>query len=113
MDNLTQQKCVPCEGGVPPLTAEEISVYTLQVPQWHVIENHHIVREWKFADFATALAAVHAIGAIAEAEGHHPDIRFGWGYLEVTLYTHAINGLFSNDFIVAAKIDHALGESRA
>lgn len=108
MDDLTQGKCVPCEGGVAPLSADEISEYSPQVPQWKVIENHHIVREWKFADFASALKAVHVIGDIAESEGHHPDIRFGWGYLEVTLYTHAIDGLFRNDFIMAAKIDKAL-----
>jgi 4a-hydroxytetrahydrobiopterin dehydratase len=90
------------------LTAEEIAIYEPQVPEWRVVDGHHIVREWKFPDFASALAAVNIIGAIAETEGHHPDIRFGWGYAEVTLYTHAINGLFSNDFIVAAKIDRAL-----
>lgn len=72
------------------------------------MENHHIVREWKFSDFTLALKAVDAIGAIAETEGHHPDIRFGWGYLEVTLYTHAIDGLFRNDFVMAAKIDAAM-----
>jgi 4a-hydroxytetrahydrobiopterin dehydratase len=109
MENLTQAKCVPCEGGVAPLTEAEIAEFTPQVPEWRVVEHHHIMREWKFPDFASALKAVNAIGAIAESEGHHPDIRFGWGYLEVTLYTHAIDGLFKNDFILAAKIDAVLG----
>ena len=108
MENLLQGKCVPCEGGIPNYTPAEIAEFAPQVPQWHVVENHHIVREWKFPDFVSALKAVNAIGAIAESEGHHPDIRFGWGYLEVTLWTHAIGGLFKNDFIMAAKIDAAL-----
>lgn len=99
---------MPCEGGILPLTAERVAELTPQVPEWRVAENHRLVREWKFPDFASVLAAVNTIGVIAEAEGHHPDIRFGWGYLEVTLYTHAIDGLFTNDFIVAAKIDQAL-----
>lgn len=109
MEDLTKGKCVPCEGGIPAYTAERVAEFAPQVPGWKVVENHHLVREWKFPDFASALAAVNAVGAIAESEGHHPDIRFGWGYLEVTLYTHAINGLFKNDFIMAAKIDQALG----
>jgi len=108
MNELVNGKCVPCEGGVPRLTADEIAAYAPQVPEWRVVENHHIMRKWTYADFASALKAVNAIGAIAEAEGHHPDIRFGWGYVEVTLFTHAIDGLFLNDFIVAAKIDRAL-----
>jgi 4a-hydroxytetrahydrobiopterin dehydratase len=108
MEDLTKGKCVPCEGGVLPLSSAEISGFAPQVPLWNVVDNHHIMREWKFSDFATALKAVNIIGAIAESEGHHPDIRFGWGYLEVTLYTHAIDGLFRNDFIMAAKIDAAL-----
>mgnify|MGYP001594995173 CR=1 FL=1 len=108
MEDLTQAKCVPCEGGVPPLTEAEVSELIAHVPQWRAVENHHIVREWKFPDFASTLTAVDSIGALAESEGHHPDIRFGWGYLEVTLTTHAINGLFKNDFILAAKIDAAL-----
>jgi 4a-hydroxytetrahydrobiopterin dehydratase len=108
MDDLAQGKCVPCEGGIPPYTPAQSAELAPQVPEWRIVENHHLIREWKFPDFASALTAVNAIGAIAEAEGHHPDIRFGWGYLEVTLYTHAINGLFKNDFIMAAKIDAIL-----
>lgn len=108
MEDLTQGKCVPCEGGIPKLTHDEIATYLPQVPQWHVVDDHHIVRRWEFADFAASLKAVNAVGTLADAEGHHPDIRFGWGYLEVTLYTHAIDGLFLNDFILAAKIDRAL-----
>lgn len=109
MEDLTTQKCVPCEGGIPKYTHDEIAALSPQAPQWRIVDDHHIVREWKFPDFASALAAVNAIGAIAEREGHHPDIKFGWGYLEVTSYTHAIGGLHKNDFILAAKIDAALG----
>ena len=108
MHELTHDRCVPCEGGIPPYTEAQIAELAPQVPAWTVVDNHHLVREWKFKDFAGALTAVNVIGAIAEAEGHHPDIAFGWGYLKVTTLTHAVGGLSRNDFILAAKIDKAL-----
>lgn len=108
MDDLTKQHCEPCEGGIPPMSSGRIAELLPQVPGWRSVDGHHVVREWKFKDFASALKAVDTIGALAEAEGHHPDIRFGWGYLEITLFTHAIKGLSINDFIMAAKIDAVL-----
>jgi 4a-hydroxytetrahydrobiopterin dehydratase len=108
MQDLLHGKCVPCEDGIPRYSSDEIAELAPQVPEWRVVDGHHIVREWKCKDFAAALAAVDAIGAVAEREGHHPDIRFGWGYVEVTSFTHAIDGLHANDFILAAKIDRAL-----
>jgi 4a-hydroxytetrahydrobiopterin dehydratase len=108
---LADQNCIPCRGGVPPLTPAQIAPLARQVPDWQVIENHHIRREFKFPDFKTALAFVDAIGAEAEAQGHHPDLELAWGRVGVTLYTHKIDGLAEADFVMAARIDrlHARG----
>ncbi len=104
--SLTEKTCVPCRGGVPPLTPEEAGAYRDQVPDWELTQGAtRIERGFKFGDFAGAMAFVTQVGALAEAEGHHPDIAFGWGYARVTLYTHKIKGLHENDFIMAAKID--------
>jgi 4a-hydroxytetrahydrobiopterin dehydratase len=75
------------------------------IPEWKVENNHHLERRYKFDNFKNALEFVNRIGAVAEDEGHHPDIRFGWGYADITVYTHAIDGLTESDFILAAKID--------
>jgi 4a-hydroxytetrahydrobiopterin dehydratase len=107
---LAQKTCTPCKGGVAPLTAAQAKALLAQAPGWALVEdNRKIEREFRFRDFAQALALVDDIGALAEAEGHHPDIKFGWGYATVTLYTHKINGLHENDFIVAAKINRLPG----
>jgi 4a-hydroxytetrahydrobiopterin dehydratase len=97
---------VPCHGGVPRLRGAEIEGYVKELqPDWAVAEEHHLVRAYKFPNFAAALAFVNRVGAVAESEGHHPDISFGWGYAEIKIYTHAIDGLSESDFILAAKID--------
>lgn len=104
--DLTSQKCVPCEGGTKPLTQKEIEPYLTNVKDWKVKdEGKKIEKKFRFKDFKQALAFVNQIGEIAEKEGHHPDIDFGWGYAEIELSTHAIGGLSVNDFILAAKID--------
>lgn len=104
--SLTEKTCVPCRGGVPPLTPVEAQVYRDQVPAWQLTNGAtRIERDFKFGNFADAMIFVNQVGDLAEAEGHHPDIAFGWGYAHVTLYTHKIKGLHENDFIVAAKID--------
>jgi 4a-hydroxytetrahydrobiopterin dehydratase len=106
MSALHKEDCVPCQGGVPPLDAGEIDALLPEVPGWHLAaEPPHILRRWTFPDFQTALDFVTAVGGVAEAAGHHPDITFGWGYAEVSLYTHAIKGLQRADFVLAAKID--------
>jgi 4a-hydroxytetrahydrobiopterin dehydratase len=105
MSELASKNCVPCKGGVPPLAGKELEELARQVPQWKVVEGHHIRRDFKFADFAQALAFVNKVGAIAEEQGHHPDILLSWGKAEVTTWTHKINGLTESDFILAAKID--------
>jgi len=105
MSELASRNCVPCHGGVPRLTGAELDVYARQVADWLVVDEHHLLRAYKFNNFAAALAFVNRVGALAESEGHHPDISFGWGYAEIKIYTHAIDGLSESDFILAAKID--------
>jgi 4a-hydroxytetrahydrobiopterin dehydratase len=106
MSALQNEDCVPCKGGVPPLDASEIKTLLPEVPKWRLAADPpKILRRWRFPDFQTALDFVVAVGGVAEAAGHHPDITFGWGYAEVSLYTHAIEGLQRADFVLAAKID--------
>ena len=110
---LADKKCVPCRGGVPPLKGKELDNLHKVVPQWTVIDEHHLVREFKFPDFAQALAFVNRVGAVAEEQGHHPDILLAWGKAEITLWTHKVNGLTESDFIMAAKINRLLpGENK-
>jgi len=106
-EDLADQKCVPCKGGVPPLKGEELRELHRLVPEWIVTKEHHIHREYRFPDFKQALDFVNRVGAVAEEEGHHPDILLGWGKAEITLWTHKIDGLTLSDFIMAAKIDRA------
>ena len=96
---------MPCHGGVPRLTAEETGPLLAQLEGWQVLDAPHLSKEYKFKNFADALAFVNRVGEVAEAEGHHPDIEFGWGYARVRVYTHAIDGLSESDFILAARID--------
>lgn len=106
-EELTDKKCVPCEGGVPPFTKEQIEEYLAQLKgEWEVVEGKKIQRTFERKDFVDALSFINKIGEIAEAEGHHPDIRlFGYKNVEIELSTHAIKGLTENDFIMAAKIE--------
>src|SRR5215510_2144089 len=105
MSGLSEKTCVPCRGGVPPLTADEIKPLATQVDRWSVVNNYHIEKEFKFPDFKAALDFVDKVGAIAEAQGHHPDIYLAWGKAAVKIWTHKIDGLTESDFILAAKID--------
>ncbi len=104
--SLAEKKCIPCEGGVEPLTKEEAEKLLAQLRGWELSKDaKEIQKSWKFADFAQALAFVNAVGTVAEAENHHPEIEFTWGKVEIELTTHSIGGLSENDFILAAKID--------
>ena len=103
--SLTDKNCIPCQGGVPPLTAEEVGNLCPQVPDWKVDENHHLARSFQFNDFVTALAFVNEVGNVAESEGHHPNIHLTWGQVDISIWTHKIDGLSESDFILAAKID--------
>jgi 4a-hydroxytetrahydrobiopterin dehydratase len=105
--DLTHRRCAPCEGGVPPLSPERIEEYLRALPAWkRTPDGQRIRRDWRVKDFLTALDFFQRIGQIAEEEGHHPDLHLS-GYRNVTveMWTHAINGLSENDFILAAKID--------
>jgi len=107
MDKLSDKKCAPCEGGVEPMTRADFAPYIEQVAAWDIIDDARMERNFQFKDFPEALAFVNEVGAIAEEEGHHPDILIhGWNKVKITLWTHAIGGLSINDFIVATKIDH-------
>ncbi len=104
--DLTQKKCVACEGFETPLNKVEAEVLLKQAPSWLLSEDGKwISREYKFKNFAEALAFTNKVGAIAESEGHHPDLELGWGRVKISLTTHAIKGLSENDFIVAAKVN--------
>lgn len=104
--SLSQKKCVACEGFEAPFVREEAEVLLRQVNGWKLSEDaKHISKEFKFKNFAEALAFTNKIGALAEQEGHHPDLTLGWGRVAVSLTTHAIKGLSENDFILAAKTD--------
>jgi 4a-hydroxytetrahydrobiopterin dehydratase len=105
MSELAERQCVPCRGGVPPLQGDEINTLSDLLPDWEVVAEHHLRREFKFKDFREALDFVNRAGELAEAQGHHPDICFGWGKVEVTIWTHKIDGLTESDFVLAAKID--------
>jgi 4a-hydroxytetrahydrobiopterin dehydratase len=103
---LASKTCTPCRGGVPPLTREQVEVFHAQAPDWQLPEDaRHIERSFRFRNFREALTFVQEIGELAEAEGHHPNISFGWGKATVSLQTKKINGLHENDFIMATKID--------
>ena len=108
MSDLASKRCVPCEGGVPPLTKDRIAQLISQVDGWTVEGGHHITRTLTFPDFVQALAFVNRVGELAENEGHHPDIYLTWGRVRIDIWTHKIDGLTESDFILAAKID-ALG----
>ncbi|MDO8739947.1 MAG: 4a-hydroxytetrahydrobiopterin dehydratase [Candidatus Woesearchaeota archaeon] len=107
MSDLIQKKCVPCEGGVPTLTEEEIKKYMPQLKDgWEVLENIKIKKLFKLADFKEAMVFVNKVADLAESEGHHPDITIHYNKVDIVIWTHAIGGLSENDFILAAKIDN-------
>jgi 4a-hydroxytetrahydrobiopterin dehydratase len=105
VSELAERQCVPCRGGVPPMAGDEIRRMLEQLSGWEVRNEHHLRKEYKFANFREALAFVNRVGELAEEQGHHPDICFGWGQAEIRIWTHKIDGLTESDFILAAKID--------
>jgi 4a-hydroxytetrahydrobiopterin dehydratase len=108
--DIAERTCTPCRGGIPPLTPEEAAALQRQTPDWELLEEgRKIRRTFTFSDFRGALDFVGRVGELAEAEGHHPEIGFGWGFATVSLYTRKIKGLHENDFIMAAKIDRLAG----
>lgn len=105
MSGLAAKSCEPCRVGAPALKGKGLDDLHAQVPEWQVVNEHHLKRLFAFPDFVTALAFVNKVGEIAENEGHHPDILLGWGKAEITIWTHKIDGLTESDFVLAAKID--------
>ena len=105
MTELASKTCVPCKGGTPPLKGAELDELRQQLPEWEVVDEHHLKRVFRFKNFREALNFVNEVGELAEEQGHHPDISFGWGRVEVTVWTHKIDGLTESDFIFAAKVD--------
>ena len=110
---LADRACVPCRGGVPPLTAGQIAPLLAQLAGWKVVDDHHLERTYRVKNFARALDLVNRIGAIAEEQNHHPDLSLAWGRVGVTIWTHKINGLTESDFVFAAKCDRAFTTSEA
>ena len=105
MSDLASKTCVPCRGGTPPLKGAALHEFSHQLPNWDVIDEHHMTRTFTFPNFQKALDFVNRVGAVAEEQGHHPDILLTWGKAEITLWTHSVSGLTESDFIMAAKID--------
>ena len=109
MSELAQKQCVPCRGGVPPLTGAELQALQAQLgADWQVINEHHLEREYRFDDFRQALDFTVRVGEMAEEQDHHPDIFLAWGKVKLTIWTHKIDGLTESDFVFAAKADALL-----
>jgi 4a-hydroxytetrahydrobiopterin dehydratase len=105
MSELAARSCIPCKGGVAPLKGEEIKPLISQLEGWSVVDEHRLVKTYKFSDFVGALRFVNRLGEIAEKEWHHPDLHLAWGRVKVEIWTHKINGLTESDFVFAAKTD--------
>ncbi|HEU4355387.1 MAG TPA: 4a-hydroxytetrahydrobiopterin dehydratase [Actinomycetota bacterium] len=107
--DLASMECMPCRGGIPPLTPEEIAPYLADLGNgWNVVDDHHLEKEYRFPDFRQALDFTDRVGALAEEVGHHPDIELAWGRVKLTVWTHKIGGLHEADFVFAAKADTVL-----
>lgn len=109
MSGLASRICVPCQGGVPPLTADEIAPLLAQLPDgWTCVDGHHLRKQFAFPDFVTGLEFVNRVAGLAEAVGHHPDLLLSWGKVVFTVWTHKIDGLAEADFVFAAKAEQLL-----
>ena len=110
MTELAEKQCVPCQGGVPPLRPERVAELLSLLDGWTAARNHHLKKICSFPDFVQALGFVNRIGAIAEEQGHHPDIYLTWGKVRIEIWTHKVDGLTESDFILAAKIDRVANQ---
>ena len=112
MEDLADKKCMPCEDGIPAFDINEIHKYLKKIDGWDVLQDkensYFIEKKFKFINYVESEKFVIKAGEVAETEGHHPDITFGWGYAKISITTHAIEGLSENDFILAAKIDQII-----
>ena len=110
-NQLVKSNCVPCQGGVEPLNGQAVCGLARDIASnWKVVDEHHLEKEFEFKDFQQALDFVNLVGQLAESQGHHPDIYLSWGKVKLTIWTHKINGLHRNDFILAAKVDELVLE---
>ena len=109
MTDLSEKKCIPCKGGIPGFEITEIHKYLKMVDGWQVKADeskiYYLIKEFKFKNFLESQSFVNKVGSIAETEGHHPDVMFGWGYATIQIFTHKIKGLVESDFVLAAKVD--------
>ncbi|MFH1811078.1 MAG: 4a-hydroxytetrahydrobiopterin dehydratase [Pseudomonadota bacterium] len=105
MSDLAQRSCEPCRGGVPAMSKSDIDPLLAQLDGWQVVDFHHLTKTYRFDDFAQGLDFVNLLGAVAEREGHHPDLHLSWGQVRVDIWTHKIDGLTESDFVLAAKSD--------
>ena len=109
MSDLHDKSCVPCKGGILPFAISEIHKYLKKIDGWDVKSDdekkYYLIKQFKFNNFLESQVFINKVGDLAEKEGHHPDIWFGWGYAKIKIFTHAINGLHENDFVLASKID--------
>jgi len=109
MSDLAAQQCVPCKGGVPALKGKDLTALLERLGHgWRVVDEHHLEKQYEFKDFAQALAFTNRVGAVAEEQGHHPDIYLTWGKVRLTVWTHKIDGLTESDFVFAAKAEKEL-----
>jgi 4a-hydroxytetrahydrobiopterin dehydratase len=109
MTELAEKECVACRAGVPPLKGEELKKLLGHLNSgWHVVQEHHLEKEYRFENFREALGFTNKVGELAEQQGHHPDIYLAWGKVKLTIWTHKIDGLTESDLIFAAKADHLL-----
>ena len=106
--DLASRECVPCRGGIPPLTPEQREPLLAQLSGWQVVDGHHLKKEYTFKNFVEALAFVNRVGVVAEHNGHHPDLYLTWGKVRIEIFTYKIDGLTESDFVLAAKCDHVL-----
>ena len=109
MSELAAKQCVPCRGGVPPVSGAELQALRAQLGgDWHVVDEHHLEKDYRFDDFRGALDFTVRVGEMAEEQDHHPDIYLAWGKVILTLWTHKLDGLTESDFVFAAKADALL-----
>jgi 4a-hydroxytetrahydrobiopterin dehydratase len=110
-NELAKKECIPCKGGIPPLKGVELAALLNQLNNgWKVIDEHHLKKEYSFKNFREAFEFTIKVGRLAEDQGHHPDLYLAWGKVDLTIWTHKIDGLTESDFIFAAKADEALSQ---
>ncbi len=112
-EELAAKTCLPCRGGVPPLSPEEAGRLLGRLSGWGLNGKGHLEKPYPFEGFKPGLDFVRRVGEMAEEQGHHPDLYVRWGEVRVYLWTHKINGLHASDFIMAAKIDRLYNVQKA